>query len=436
MNVPLRYAAFRFLRSARNLLAFNKSEKAKLLFQPTKPFGHSGYLWVFTSTIGELNAITVFLDELLARTGWSLVLLTDRPQYLDAFNKSRPQAAVIHYPESGDISGMLSKLPPRLFLLSEIPCFLSDGPCRFSYAGIHQIKKAGVPVVMVNGWLYGEKPKCRMDRIEYRLLNRTFVASIDLYLVQTEEVRQKIISLGARSDRIKVTGNCKFDGLERNPPLPDDPDLLELLNAIKTSGRPVLVAGCVTNFQEQELVLDAYCQAKQTYPDFILVIAPRYPEKMDRMDVLTAELDKRHLRFAMRTELTSSAIPTIDVAILNTVGELRFLYAASTISHVGRNHNVLEPLMFNKPVTVWQGWNPTYPSFSVYESTKAADLIYEFNSTNRLAEHFLKLLSERCKIDVSKTISEQLSGLKGAKQLILDYLHEFDFTQKNGKLDK
>ena len=93
------------------------------------------YLWVFASTIGELNAIEPLIVELLLEESNNdgLVILTDHPHYTDAFLRVFPEAIIIDHGIYGDTVNETDRYTPFLFVLAEIPCLLFDAPCRFSY---------------------------------------------------------------------------------------------------------------------------------------------------------------------------------------------------------------------------------------------------------------------------------------------------------------
>src|SRR6266852_5992653 len=55
---------------------------------------------------------------------------------------------------------------PALLIVAEIPSRLSDAPCRFPFAFAYEAKRAGAAVCLINGWLYGEEPASRIDRLE------------------------------------------------------------------------------------------------------------------------------------------------------------------------------------------------------------------------------------------------------------------------------
>lgn len=384
------------------------------------------YLWVFASTIGELNAIQPFLIEFLAgRATDNLVILTDHPHYSDAFLRVFPQAVIIDHGLYGKIDAELNYFPPYMFFLAEIPCLLSDAPCRFSYRVVYQIKRRDVPVVAVNGWLYGGKPSCRMDVIQQKLLHKDYLRVLDLVIVQTDEVREDLLKAGANPEKVVVTGNTKYDALDLREEQWIPPDALKpLIEEIKNSGRPIITAGCVTNISEQEFVLDAFKEALKKIPDALLVLAPRHPENINRMAQLANLLQQRSLTFSLRSIYKNNSLLPVSVLVLDSIGELKYLYAIANICFVGVNHNVLEPLAAGKPVIVTSSWEKTYPSYPIYRQTLGANLVVETCDTINLTRFLVDSLIDQ---DQNHVISMQekireLNSFQGVSMKNLEIL--------------
>lgn len=380
--------------------------------QPTPAF------WVFVSTIGELNAIDPLLRKLHARLGHlKLVLITDRPHYRDSYLSRYPQTEVcITLGHSNDAARLAERYPPRMLVVAEIPCWPSDAPCRFSFAFVLEAKRRTAAAIIVNGWLYHYAPPSRMDAIERRLFQADYLQAFDAIGAQTEEVRDHLVKAGAPADRVLVTGNIKFDAMGRGDWTPAHARSPVMLAALLESGRQIIVAGCVTDKEEQELVLDAFVTLRQHHADTLLVLAPRHPENPEVMRSIHAGMEQRKLHALCRTASADFSIGnTIDCLVLDTMGELRDFYAAATIAHVGVDHNVLEPLAFHKPVTVRPGWEATYPSYPVYRMLMAQGTLLEAGQAEQLAAIWLDLLADPARYrERIGRIDQALESARGA----------------------
>lgn len=378
----LRWIAFRAI----NALASRGSPTRPLELETKRPLPS---VWIFISTIGELNAIEPFLRELAQRTqDLKWVLLTDRSLYREAYNKRFPDADVVEVGDGLGEASVLARLrPPRLLVVAEIPLLPSDAPCRLSFSWLLAASRHGARLVAVNGWLYGYPASCRSDALERRLLSKAWLELFDRICVQTEDVADRLIAAGARTERITVTGNIKFDALDRSQWQAEQSHSPKMLADLLGSDRPLIVAGCVTDADEQELILSAFARLKLSEPRTRLVLAPRHPENPEVMASLASTCARLKINPRLRSELSDDALaPDVDCLILNTMGDLKHFYGAADIAHVGRNHNVLEALAFGTPVTVRPGWEPSYPSYPVYRELRKAGALHEADTPTTLEE--------------------------------------------------
>jgi len=170
---------------------------------------------------------------------------------------------------------------------------------------------------------------------------------VDLFLMQGETHADRIRALGAPPERVRVSGNLKYDSLGEPRPPAD-------LQALANGGGPLWVAGS-TMAGEEELVLRALRELRAARPDARLVLAPRRPERFAEVPALAEAAGFRCVR---RTALGSASWHDGDVLLLDTVGELAGVYSLATVVFVGGSlvptggHNVLEAAVCGKAVVV------------------------------------------------------------------------------------
>lgn len=391
LTTRLKWRGFRFLETLSDLRG-NAAAGHLEVRRPARPLPA---LWVFVSTIGELNAIDPLLKALVARRpDLKLVLITDHPHYRESYEARYPDAEVCVTRGHGDDAAELAALyPPRALVVGEIPCWPGDAPCRFSFAFLLEAKRRGAFTCIVNGWLYFYAPSCRMDAIERQLFQRDTLRAFDVIAAQTDTIRDALVAAGAPAERVAITGNIKFDALPSPQWSPAQARSPVMLGSLLASGRPIVVAGCVTELAEQQLVLDAFAAIRAARPDALIVLAPRHPEIKDRMQALAELLRSMQLRALFRSTVPDQSVEAETAClVLDTIGELRDFFAAATVAYMGTDHNVLEPLGFEKPVTVKPGWDPTYPSYPVYRMLLNAGCLQEVADAQALATTWQDLL--------------------------------------------
>jgi 3-deoxy-D-manno-octulosonic-acid transferase len=200
------------------------------------------------------------------------------------------------------------------------------------------------------------------------------LSNASAFLMQSEKDADRVRALGAPADRVRVSGNLKYD-LELPAPTPLSN---WLATEIKRSGRsPIIVAGSVVATEEPHALI-AFGTLQGEYPKALLVLAPRKPECFDS----AAEfIDESHRKFIRRSQLpipgpspsqatqppANSTIPNdVTVLLIDSIGELASLYGLADGAFVGGSlvssggHNILEPAAFGKiPV-----FGPSMENFS------------------------------------------------------------------------
>lgn len=377
------------------------------------------FIWIFASTIGELNAIEPFLKQFLSeQNNPPIVLISDHENYREPYIAKFPSAffEALSRP-SRDIRRLMKLYPPIMLIIAEIPCMLSDAPCRFSFSAIYELKKKQVPIFLINGWLYHYKPSCRMDWLEKLLFNKDYINLIDLYMVQNNDIKIELVAFGAKHDLVAVTGNIKYDAVVENKWSVDKAKSPKLIKSIIESKRLCIVSGCVTNLSDQTAILDAFIKVMGKFPEALLVLAPRHPENIERMEKLELFLKDRDLRYVFKSKMTDDNIDGKNVLILDTIGELKDFYAASTIVYIGPNHNVLEPISFWKKVFVMPGWDPTFPSYPVYKQLLEQGALSEVSNFEELADKWIKCLSDPAgSLNEKEKIRSVIEKMQGAAE--------------------
>jgi 3-deoxy-D-manno-octulosonic-acid transferase len=209
---------------------------------------------------------------------------------------------------------------------------------------LRTLARRDVPVMIANGRL-SDRAFRRYRRI--RPLLRSMLDDVRVFAMQTQEDARRMMALGARPERVIVTGNLK------NEPLPDPAGSVELWYRLLGLGpeQRVWIAGS-THRGEEEAVLDAHRAGREVCPDLVLVLAPRHPERVPEVLSLVAGRGWPAVR---RSELPRQRRGDA-VIVLDTVGELAQLYAVADVVFMGGSlvavggHNMLEAALRGKPV--------------------------------------------------------------------------------------
>jgi 3-deoxy-D-manno-octulosonic-acid transferase len=178
---------------------------------------------------------------------------------------------------------------------------------------------------------------------------REALRSIRVACMQSEDDAERARSLGIPPERVRVTGNMKFDRLLED-------ERAGGLELPIPSAAPVIVAGS-TSPGEEEAVVDAFeTLRREGFGDAILVLAPRHRE---RFDEVARMLGRRGLPFIRRSAMSGGAAgqeTTAPVILLDTLGELARAYGRASVAFVGGSlvprggQNLIEPAARGVPV--------------------------------------------------------------------------------------
>ena len=234
----------------------------------------------------------------------------------------------------GPVRRVLEAAQPRLMVLVETELW----PEVLYQAGLR-----GVPVAVVNARL-SPGSFAGYRRVAGRL--RKLLEPLALVLARSEADGERFEGLHVPRQRILVTGNIKYDLEADHRPLEWEDNVRRVAR-----DRPILVAGS-TMEGEEEQILDAFSALGAGGTQPFLILAPRHPERFDRVARLLAE---RGLVFSRRSSGETMSSDT-DVFLIDTIGELARAYRLARVAFIGGSlaptggHNPLEPGVWGVPV--------------------------------------------------------------------------------------
>ncbi len=213
----------------------------------------------------------------------------------------------------------------------------------------YSCKKRGIPLSIINARISD------LSYPSYKRMKWFFSKVLKNYTsvyAQSNEDKEKFISIGMPSDKVEMMGNLKFDiGVNKEDDFVTGDSKSKNLIDIGQEGYRVFLAGS-THKPENEIVISTYKQLKEKHTDLKMIIAPRHLERVGDIREL---LGKYNLSYALRSKNEKFSNET-DVLILDTLGELKNMYSACDLAFVGGSfnktggHNPLEATIFEKPV--------------------------------------------------------------------------------------
>jgi 3-deoxy-D-manno-octulosonic-acid transferase len=353
-------------------------------------------IWIHAVSVGEALAARPLVPALRERfPGYRLFLsTTTMTGNAVAARGAKDLDGLFYAPFDwpGPVRQALSVLNPELLLLVETELWPNL---------IHEAHRRGTRVAVVNGRI-SKRSFGRYRRLRGFL--RGVLGEIDLFLMQGQAHADRIQAMGGPPERIRITGNLKYDAVEPGRP----PERLVRLLVGRSSGsRPLWIAGSTVR-GEEELVLRAFHRVREQVGDAALLIAPRHPERFDAVPPL---VEAAGFRCRRRSTLEAGDWEDGEVLLLDTLGELARLYALASVVFVGGSlvpaggHNILEPASAGRAVVV----GPHMENFQeIADQFLSEDALLRVDTPEDLGHAVAALLLDEAR---SRALGERARGL-------------------------
>jgi len=299
-------------------------------------------IWLHAVSVGEVLAIAGVVEELRTRLPeYRFVISTTTDTSQELARRRFGEENVFYFPLdfAFAIRPYLQALKPHLVVIAETefwPNFL------------RLTRACGSRLALVNARISDRSwPGYR----RFRTLLRKVLINVDLFLAQTFEDAVRLADIGAIADRVKVTGNLKFDLGAAPPSIPIVESLRQTL--ARTGAGPVLVCGSTVD-GEEILLLQAFRDLLAVHPQTLMVLAPRHPERFSAVGELVDQMEIPLIRRSLWNDEKIAG----KVFLLDTIGELSAVYALADIAFVGGSlvrrggHNIIEPAQYGVATVV------------------------------------------------------------------------------------
>ncbi|ENY6170180.1 lipid IV(A) 3-deoxy-D-manno-octulosonic acid transferase [Vibrio fluvialis] len=211
---------------------------------------------------------------------------------------------------------------------------------------VHTVHQHNIPITIINARL-SERSCLRYQK--FSALFNLIRPYVDRILCQYESDAQRFIRLGFQPEQVQVTGSIKFD-------IEIAPTVLEQGRQLREElglDRPVWIAAS-THEGEDTILLDAHHALLKHFPNALLILVPRHPERFNTVFKLCIQQGF----MTHRRTSSSTTAPESQIYLGDTMGELLTLISAADICFMGGSligekvggHNLLEPAALGKPL--------------------------------------------------------------------------------------
>ena len=218
-----------------------------------------------------------------------------------------------------------------------------------------ETKRAQCGLLVLNGRI-SDRTVGRYRRM--RWVFRSVLRLPDAIYVQTERDRVRYVDAGASPEIVHVGGNLKHDAvaIDAGPPSFVTKLIERLRPGCVWIAASTMPGVGIDDVDEDDVVIEAYFGLVQSWPEMLLILAPRRPE---RFAVAQQKLRDKGIRFVTRSENRIPADLVLPcVLLLDTIGELASIFTLADVVFMGGTlarrggHNVLEPAVCQKAIIV------------------------------------------------------------------------------------
>ena len=296
-------------------------------------------IWLHAVSVGEVQAAVPLVRTLAERFPHRTLLITTvtptGAARVRAVFGNTVEHAYIPFEFPHAVRTFFNRVRPDAALIMETEIW----PNLYRGCGIR-----GIPLILVSARI--SPTSVPGYRKMLSLIRETLSHGI-IIAAQSKQDADRFLSLGASANRTHVMGNIKFD-------VQPDPGIVERGQAVRAElfgDRPVWIAAS-THEGEEQVLLDVHAGLLKRYPNLLLVLVPRHPERFAGVREL---VERSGLGVVSRTE-GRTVDAEIPVFLCDTMGEVPMFYAASDVAFVAGSlapiggHNLLEPAAVGVPI--------------------------------------------------------------------------------------
>ncbi len=346
----------------------------------SRPASTTRLICIHAVSVGEVLSAGPLITRLrVAFPGTRFLVTTVTPtgaEMVSARFNGEIEHAYFPYDLPWAVGRFLARVRPRMVVVLETEIWPNF------YAAC---QRAGIPLVMVNARI---SPGSFSGYTRFARLTADALSKVTFVAAQTQIDADRFQRLGVPAARLGVFGNLKFD--------------IQISRSVSEQGQALrrafsndrlIWAAASTHEGEEAMLLRAFGIVLRSFPQCLLLLAPRHPERFEQVADLCRAAGFTPVRRSERRP------PTADckVFLLDSLGELLPYYACSDVAFVGGSlvaaggHNLLEPASLGVPLLT----GPYTFNFTEVMSLLAnANAVYVVGDVREIAARVMELLGD------------------------------------------
>ena len=355
-------------------------------FGPFQDVKNQHAIWFHCVSVGETNAAQPLIEHYLKADHAVLVTNTTKTGqarakslFLKAPYQALFQAVYLPADQRYLVADFYQKYQPKLLILVETELWPNL---------IDQAQQFKVPCILVNARLSEKSAK---GYAKVPSLTRPMLQKLDQLLAQDVATQQRFIDLGIPQNKTQVLGSIKFD---ISAPEQFIHKAQQLQQDWNLENRKVITIAS-THAPEEEKLFLAFKTYLEQYPDWLLIVVPRHPERFDEVFAAAQSLNLTTQRRSLEQAIESNT----QVYLADSMGEMWLWYALSqacfvggSLNEPGGGHNILEAMVLDVPTVI----GPHYFNFqAIVDEFLQADALKVGQTVDEVVQLLVRCLEDQ-----------------------------------------
>jgi 3-deoxy-D-manno-octulosonic-acid transferase len=355
-------------------------------FGPFQDVKNQHAIWFHCVSVGETNAAQPLIEHYLKAGHAVLVTNTTKTGqarakslFLKAPYQALFQAVYLPADQRYLVADFYQKYQPKLLILVETELWPNL---------IDQAQQFKVPCILVNARLSEKSAK---GYAKVPSLTRPMLQKLDQLLAQDVATQQRFIDLGMPQDKTQVLGSIKFD---ISAPEQFIHKAQQLQQDWNLANRKIITIAS-THAPEEEKLFLAFKTYLEQYPDWLLIVVPRHPERFDEVFAAAQSLNLTTQRRSLEQVIESNT----QVYLADSMGEMWLWYALSqacfvggSLNEPGGGHNILEAMVLDVPTVI----GPHYFNFqAIVDEFLQADALKVGQTVDEVVQLLVRCLEDQ-----------------------------------------
>lgn len=355
-------------------------------FGPFQDVKNQHAIWFHCVSVGETNAAQPLIEHYLKAGHAVLVTNTTKTGqarakslFLKAPYQALFQAVYLPADQRYLVADFYQKYQPKLVILVETELWPNL---------IDQAQQFKVPCILVNARLSEKSAK---GYAKVPSLTRPMLQKLDQLLAQDVATQQRFIDLGIPQNKTQVLGSIKFD---ISAPEQFIHKAQQLQQDWNLANRKIITIAS-THAPEEEKLFLAFKTYLEQYPDWLLIVVPRHPERFDEVFAAAQSLNLTTQRRSLEQAIESNT----QVYLADSMGEMWLWYALSqacfvggSLNEPGGGHNILEPMVLDVPTVI----GPHYFNFqAIVDEFLQADALKVGQTVDEVVQLLVRCLEDQ-----------------------------------------